>query len=798
MRFSPKLYLYVLTTILIATSSSISGTSVTGIVHEAWLGTSLQDRSHEHEEPIILDMQYQLFTGVGIKSRFPVRTYGAVATRYDWDFDGDGWIDQTLLWGEDGEFVYDHPGTYLARMYALRSNGDYSLATVRVEVGTDVTRSRVQEMDFELSYWGMQQRAANSLKSPQSGSNLYFLLVADESESRFWGPVHNAYKGLVDSFGYADERIIVVAGCEGDLSQCGTVPSSDTSIIDYRFTIEGLDSAYNYLLSAMTSQDTLHVLNSGHGSGMLDSTCLIYNDFDCAPFETRGGRIFSGESDPDIEMLESEFHLLAHRNYGQSIKSKGLYEWYGFWKSEKYVRTKAVATFSGESFANSTKVSDTDIYIEYIGQYLKGDTNRNYKIDEGEVFDWNNNGVPPIALQNGDYVYDEGDWSENYLGVDPEHGDTVQEILNILFDAGFDSTLDFCHKCESSLFENPPVRGTDFDNDGIYDRLDANGDGDYTDSIGFHEKSFLGLDNVIAEFLDSLSYAHVSFSLTNCFGGGFIDDLSRPAVVVATATTSGTLAYANGFASHMAMTMTGIRSDSDRVITIAQAFNEYADDRARLDDNGDRMGHPGSLPSGGDGYLADSISWGVLPPTPPIPEMIWPGDGDTVYTPYPTFVWNDSASLDSVEIWWSKNSNGTGGQIVSTADSTCSMTALNHLPFVPWDAYYWKIRAYKGLSMSRWSTDSLFFSALADYSCCEGMRGNVNQDTLGLVNLTDLTMLVNALYNYTAILPCITEANVDGMFSDMEIPYMTDVTYLTQYLFNSGPPPVSCDSLVGK
>lgn len=71
-------------------------------------------------------------------------------------------------------------------------------------------------------------------------------------------------------------------------------------------------------------------------------------------------------------------------------------------------------------------------------------------------------------------------------------------------------------------------------------------------------------------------------------------------------------------------------------------------------------------------------------------------------------------------------------------------------------------------------------------SCCVGTRGNVNG--IGSITVADLTYLVQYLFNSGPIPPCIDEANVNGIGSIT----VADLTFLVQFLFNSGPTPPAC------
>ena len=70
------------------------------------------------------------------------------------------------------------------------------------------------------------------------------------------------------------------------------------------------------------------------------------------------------------------------------------------------------------------------------------------------------------------------------------------------------------------------------------------------------------------------------------------------------------------------------------------------------------------------------------------------------------------------------------------------------------------------------------------------MRGNVDGDIEDIVNISDLTYLTAFMFNEGNPPSCLEEANVDGDAGE-EIS-ITDLTYLINYLFSSGPPPPPC------
>lgn len=75
-------------------------------------------------------------------------------------------------------------------------------------------------------------------------------------------------------------------------------------------------------------------------------------------------------------------------------------------------------------------------------------------------------------------------------------------------------------------------------------------------------------------------------------------------------------------------------------------------------------------------------------------------------------------------------------------------------------------------------------------SCCLGAVGNVNGDPNDLVNLSDLTYLVNMLFVWFHEFPCKLEADL-SLNSDCTVS-LTDLTMLTNHLFVTFQPLPPC------
>lgn len=75
-------------------------------------------------------------------------------------------------------------------------------------------------------------------------------------------------------------------------------------------------------------------------------------------------------------------------------------------------------------------------------------------------------------------------------------------------------------------------------------------------------------------------------------------------------------------------------------------------------------------------------------------------------------------------------------------------------------------------------------------SCCVGIRGNVDGDSLETTDIADLVYLANYMFAGGPEPPCLKEANVSGdIFDHVDI---EDLVYLVSYMFSNGPEPVIC------
>ncbi|UCG62070.1 MAG: hypothetical protein JSV52_01895 [Candidatus Zixiibacteriota bacterium] len=758
-----------------------------------------------------VELPYKVTTYVGQECVMPhnFMQLSAPVVRFAWDYDSDGWLDEIWDTWDPAVHVFGSPGKRDATLYAFDTYGNYGKATITVTVmsGTGENKIEVVKAADSFRQHPKKSRPADLAVAPDPEER-YFLLINDNDCGLYY-TIQRAYHRLVDTFGYHDANIVVVTNC--------TEHPDDTVFIDY--STSEMDQAFNYLIDRMTYNDDLHILVSAHGSGCFDSSIAWYGDIDKGPglyarpfYLNFVGLVFTEDDDPefiddpDLFCTEDEFPVAIPQwwNNGYRTSMVGMNQWMADWEPEYCRRRMAVSHFNKVKFYTSKQPkSDDDEFIEIFVQYLKGDTNHNCKIEPelGEVWDYDGDGNPPIDTTEHGYVYDDQDWGDlGLLDNGTRSGFFLPSIA--VFDAGLDDIPDVCF-----TYPEPPsqpiVHGTDWDNDGLVIGLDVNRDGDWLDSAGISENITVP-DNYWGDFLDALEYRYVTGVYTNCFSGGVIDDMSRANVLVATATTAGTVAWGSTFTSYFSQALTGGISNrdfdpgEDRLVTFLDVYN-YLDSldlsnlegRVRLDDNGDRVGHLFPLPDGGDGALAAELTWGTLPPPkPPVgpPVLVWPLQDDWTYDTKPTLIWSDTAAADSFFVQWGNEDFSVGGSATTTDTFFTFGSYVNPLPY---HDLYWHVRSYKeGLTNGPYC-DSVSFDVLIDYDCCIGMRGNLDGDPYDSVTMADADFLVEFLWQGGPLPDCIPEGNVDGSPGN-EIPDIMDLMYLQAYLTSGGPPPAQC------
>lgn len=102
--------------------------------------------------------------------------------------------------------------------------------------------------------------------------------------------------------------------------------------------------------------------------------------------------------------------------------------------------------------------------------------------------------------------------------------------------------------------------------------------------------------------------------------------------------------------------------------------------------------------------------------------------------------------------------------------------------------YYFTIRTCD--DVGNWSGISNIVSAVVPAPVCDGLTGNTNCDPEDLVNLTDLTTLVDHMFINFRPLACPGEANISG--DPQGSITLLDLTMLIDYLYRGGTAPAPC------
>jgi hypothetical protein len=424
------------------------------------------------------------------------------------------------------------------------------------------------------------------------------------------------YSTLVNDYHFPPARIYL-------LNYDGTNPegANPDGMIDYPATVSNVDLVFSQLSAMIDGDDELFVWVTDHGRGYLGD-----------PGDYHYGYMAGFASvDPGDEQdyLERDFKLRSLAtggdyagssiNHGMNVV-KVMHRWDSGEQAYRMYRQEFVSRFANVYFEKLGRRTDVDISIERLIDYLPGDTDRDgyVETDEGEVFDYDADGHPPYDPETG--AFDEGDW-----GNPDDYEDDFNNINSgypgesyILFDANFDNHLDIDFNYVPGALE---IDGTDLDNQGLFDGIDANDDGDMDDWISIDEIIFMPgpdmRDDELASFLDRVHARVISVFMEQCFSGGFVEDLSAPGRVISTATREEYESFGNVFVGHFtgafhcaAPDGTPVDADADgnHHISMSEAFNYAAknDDAPEIpqyDDNADAASHPYPIPQGGDGAL---------------------------------------------------------------------------------------------------------------------------------------------------------------------------------------------------
>ncbi len=553
--------------------------------------------------------------------------------RYEWDFDGDGVVDYSSQTTGITEYIYQETGTYRAHFRAYGEDGTLlPEATVQVTVSPDAHRVFVQSSPhLSRSQYMAMESAIDELgigagaESPAADGSVkhYALIINGGREQRFWKDMEYLY-AMLQQYGYSDSDIYL-------LNYDGVNPNGENpnGMIDAPATSEALSQAITELAGIVDGDDILHVFVDDHGNGYTGP--MQYTASQEIAYGYNGG-VISIDPGDEVDYIERDLKLRSMVVYGDHYSRLGMNQWgvYELRSSNRIYRHKYVSTLSNMFFdKRGYSVNDNDEGIERIVDYLKGDTNMDGLIGDGEVYDYDGDGVPPYNASTG--AFDEDDWglvddyADDYNFTIPMGRAPEDCLYRKTLDIDLDGTIDFL--CSSDN-QNFVVAATDADNDGLYDNFDINMDGDLDDEVSIDETfnmyGSVVTDDEFAALLSQIGAAQITVVMEQCNSGGFIDDLSGPNRVIFTATEDETVSWGNMFIRNMISAFSGINYpgatqidpsqadiDGNGEIDFSEAFvyaseNDSYSEVPQYDDNGDAISSI-SLPNGSEGTLGATI-----------------------------------------------------------------------------------------------------------------------------------------------------------------------------------------------
>lgn len=544
--------------------------------------------------------------------------------KYEWDFDSDGVVDSNL---PITTYTYHAEGVYEVEFKATNDLGESKSDFIEVKI----------EEDFDDETVGGLSIPGEVLTKPADGNEEYYAIMINGGyERKYWEDVEEFYSTLTEKYGLTHDKISLIN--HNGLNPSGENPDN---MIDYSAREENMEIAFREIAEKMDGDDTLILWVDDHGAGYYGP-----NSYSDAIFHGYlAGRVSIDPGDEE-DYLERDFKLrsLSTSTYGYGAINHGMNKWVVTRKftthparGYKYIRTKYVSNFTNVN-VNGTNLSDQDVFIERFEDFLAGDLNKNRVIEEGEVEDFDGDGIPPYDPDTGEF--DEDDWK----GIDyfKDNHQTIGsrapgDSYYCLFDHGFDNRIDidinckcsysdyFRGTCDPALLE---VDGTDLDNQGLFDGIDINEDGDMDDWASIDESVSLYVGNLwdddLRDHLNLFDIKNVISIFQSCFSGGFIEDLSKNNTIIMTATVEEDVAWGTFFLDRFRDALennTLADANHDHKASITEIFNYLAENNPtkavhQYDDNGDKISNSYRLPKGGDGIFGAN-TFIKTPPAPP-------------------------------------------------------------------------------------------------------------------------------------------------------------------------------------
>lgn len=492
--------------------------------------------------------------------------------KYKWDFNNDGTFDATSDSTGNALYTYDDAGSYEAVFKAVDAKG---IETTQWIVYVTVTNTP-EEAEQVRNTPEPTPPDLTPIVNPADGiETRYALLINSDKEQRFVDDMIYTYEMLIGK-GLLHENIFLF-NTDGDPIKDKNGNLKDNITVDGPCLEANLIFGCQEIAQAVDQDDLLFMWISDHGTGyegkkqLHPQKALADGNLDSKSVDVGAGN--------EYDYLEKDFKLESLRlgtHYGGKSCTKnnnfhcGLDEWrihredvssqHGDYKL--HFRRKYVSHFDEIDFVdeNCGTASDNDVYIEKITDYLISDSNRNGRIDGNEKADGDGNGNGKLPYDPATGEFDEGDWGQ----ID-KYTDNIPYKLNtlvpgtkdindyILFDKDLDNKLDIDI---SPIDKNDPstfvADGTDLDNQGLFDGIDLNGDGDKNDWVHINEEIVLNdgrrmSDDQFKDLLEPINPGAMIIILQQCYSGGFIKDLAKPGRIIISSTHEEMVSWGNKF-----------------------------------------------------------------------------------------------------------------------------------------------------------------------------------------------------------------------------------------------------------
>ena len=106
--------------------------------------------------------------------------------------------------------------------------------------------------------------------------------------------------------------------------------------------------------------------------------------------------------------------------------------------------------------------------------------------------------------------------------------------------------------------------------------------------------------------------------------------------------------------------------------------------------------------------------------------------------------------------------------------------------YYPPAGYWFWSHSANGNTVPSWDGPHCFVAS----GCCIGMRGNVDNGPTQTLDISDLVYLVDYMFVSGPEPPCFDEANING--DSAPTLDISDLVHLVDYMFTGGPPPAGC------